>query len=816
MKVDLHVHSKFSKRPSQWILQKIGCPESFTEPMHLRDIAIRKGMSMVTITDHNTIEGILEIAHLPDTFISEEVTTYFPENGCKIHVLVYNINERQHQDIQKARENIYDFVGYLRGEHVIHAVAHALYSVNDLLTADLFEKLILLFKTFEINGSRDEKQNEALRWILTNLSQEEIDGFADRHGIDPSLELPWRKDFVGGSDDHSSLNIARTCTQVDGAGDLQAFLTGIESGESRPLGRASTPVTLSHNLYGIAYQFYKHKFRLEKYVDRDIFFRFLDRSLQNKNNEASVRSRFYFLVQQYQRPKAAEGLSIQGALRQEAHNLICEHPEMLKVAKSGNGNGTDMGKKWFEFVDRVSNRVLGQFCDHLMNHLSGANLFDIFTTLGSAGSLYTMLAPYFVSYALFAEERAFTRDMVVRFSSGGERTHGKQGSTSIAHFTDTFYEINGVALTLKQQATLAGKVGTELKIITCDGESATHAGNIITFRPVATYELPEYPEQKLFCPPFLEMLNYCYDQAFTHIHSATPGPIGLAALGIARILKLPISGTYHTALPQYARYLTNDADMEELMWKYVLWYYAQMDLVFVPSESTRAELVDKGVPPHKVRTFPRGVDTERFHPSKRDPEFLRRYVADDGLKILYVGRVSKEKDLPLLVKAFKAICIQRNNVNLIVTGDGPYLTAMQEELKDVPAHFTGYLEGRDLDTLYATCDLFVFPSGTDTFGNVVLEAQASGLPVIVTDMGGPRENIVEGETGLVVPARDPDALKEAILALLNDPGRMREMGRRARQYIEGRSFESAFRETSRMYQDGPFFLRRPLNLRDAA
>jgi glycosyltransferase involved in cell wall biosynthesis len=196
---------------------------------------------------------------------------------------------------------------------------------------------------------------------------------------------------------------------------------------------------------------------------------------------------------------------------------------------------------------------------------------------------------------------------------------------------------------------------------------------------------------------------------------------------------------------------------------------------------------------------------------------LKRYVTGEGLKILYVGRISKEKDLPLLVKAFKEVCSMYNNVHLIVTGDGPYLTAMREELKGVPAHFTGYLEGEALEALYASCDLFVFPSGTDTFGNVVLEAQASGLPVIVTDRGGPRENIVEGETGLVVPARDPNALKEAILSLLNDPGRMKEMGRAARRYIEGRSFESAFRETCEIYQDGPDpFLSWPLSLRKAA
>lgn len=104
MKVDLHVHSKFSKRPSQWILQKLGCPESFTEPLRVYRIAKEKGMSLVTLTDHNTISGSLEIAHLPDVFVSEEVTTYFPDDRCKAHVLVYNIDERTHEDLQKVRE----------------------------------------------------------------------------------------------------------------------------------------------------------------------------------------------------------------------------------------------------------------------------------------------------------------------------------------------------------------------------------------------------------------------------------------------------------------------------------------------------------------------------------------------------------------------------------------------------------------------------------------------------------------------------------------------------------------------------------------
>ena len=119
MKIDLHVHSKYSIRPSQWILQKLGCPECFTEPAEVYRIARQKGMNLVTITDHNSISGSAEIAHLPGTFISEEVTTYFPEDGCKAHVLVYDINDAIHRELQKVRENIFDLVDYLTATGIV-------------------------------------------------------------------------------------------------------------------------------------------------------------------------------------------------------------------------------------------------------------------------------------------------------------------------------------------------------------------------------------------------------------------------------------------------------------------------------------------------------------------------------------------------------------------------------------------------------------------------------------------------------------------------------------------------------------------------
>ncbi len=241
------------------------------------------------------------------------------------------------------------------------------------------------------------------------------------------------------------------------------------------------------------------------------------------------------------------------------------------------------------------------------------------------------------------------------------------------------------------------------------------------------------------------MLRYSYEQGFTRIHSATPGPIGLAALAIARILKVPFCGTYHTQLPQYAQFLTGDSAMEDLTWKFVVWYYDQMDIIYAPSESTRQELIDRGIRPSKVMLYPRGVDIRRFSPRARNGFYRKRFGVSADLKLLYVGRVSKEKNLDVLTEAYERIHERHPGVHLVIVGDGPYLAEMRARLGHRRCTFTGALTGDDLVRAYASADLFVFPSTTDTFGNVILEAQACGLPVVVTDRGGPRENMRPGQ-----------------------------------------------------------------------
>jgi glycosyltransferase involved in cell wall biosynthesis len=760
-------------------------------------------MSHVTISDHNTIDGALEIAHLPDTFISEEITTYFPDNKCKVHILVLNISESQHSDIQKIRENIYDLAQYLKNEKILSIVAHPLYAVNDKLTMEQFEQMLLLFQNFELNGARNARENEHLRQIMAHLNEDTITRLSETHKLYPLFPYPWQKQLWGGSDDHSALNITRTYTQINGVDDPQSFSSELYVPDLEVISRPATPLTMAHNLYGIAYQYCCGKFNLDRYTDKDVLMRFLDRNLSvNPHVQPGLLSRLYLFWQDRKDSKRQTPISdsLMTLLRHETRQLIKDDPEFFEHHE-GPLNFDHQEQRWYAFVDRASKRVMVHFGDHLLGHVSGTNFFDIFSTIGSAGGLYTLLAPYFVAYSQFAKDRTFSETVNKRFDPSPAGLNNAQ--FKFAHFTDTFYEVNGVAKTLQQHVHYALKNNKAYTLITCHDTNNGGQPGVRNFKPIGTYELPEYPELNIFYPPFLEMLAYCYDKHIDHIHTATPGPVGLAALAISKILKLPISGTYHTSIPQYAQILTGDENIEELAWKYVLWYYDQLDVIYAPSQSTREELISKGLNPDKIKLYPRGIDVDLFHPAKRNGVFQKTYKMPEGTKLLYVGRVSKEKNLNLLAGAFKMLVDKGKNVQLMVVGDGPYLEEMQGELKGLPCCFTGYLKGEALAEVYASADLFIFPSTTDTFGNVVLEAQASGIPVIVSDQGGPCENLIKDTTGLICKSNDVQNLFDAIVTLIHDPDRLKTMGQNARQYVEKRSFENAFLQMWDMYQDNP-------------
>ncbi|MFO7803014.1 MAG: glycosyltransferase [Desulfovermiculus sp.] len=789
-KTDMHVHSRYSRHPSAWVLRKMGCAESYTDPRYLYQSLKNRGMDLVTITDHDTIDANLEIAHLPDTFISEEVTASFPGDGCKVHVLVYDISEKQHSDISRLRQNVFELVQYFQTEKIFHALAHPMYSVNGGLQLEHFQQLLLLFSHFELNGARDSLQNTVLRRILSGLSQEKIFELAERYAITPRGEKPSHKYVISGSDDHSSLYMGFSYTEVPEADCIQTFLRGINDNIHNVHTYEAGPQDLAHNLYSIIYQYYSQTFPFRQLVQDMAPFIFLEQTLlpadQRQRREAEQP------IVWKQPDMAFWGTSFPGQFLQSAHEVLSAEPERLEHVQKENLSPREQSETWKGFMHQVFADLSADTGREMLTKLGNADFLSVFPSLGAMTSLHLLLAPYLVSYSLFARDREFSLKCL-QWHEGKSSAQPSKGQNLVL-FTDTLDETNGVATAIRLRLKASRLTGKPVTVINCASgrEQETH---VASFEPIGEFDLPEYPELKVYYPPFLDILAYCYEQGFTRIHAETPGSMGLTALAVARLLGVPFQGTYHTSLPQTVGAVTGDPQMEGLIWKFVTWFYGQMEVISVPSTATAEELASKGLPRGKMVVHQPGVNTSDFHPGKRNGYFQTHYsLPESSTKLIYVGRVSKEKNLQVLEEVMRTISRVRDDVCLVVAGEGPYLPELQNICQDLPILFVGYLGGDHLAQAYASSDIFVFPSTVDTLGSAVIEAQASGLPVIVTDQGGPRENMLDGETGIVVPADGymAEGFVQAILRLCDNPDLMAGMRQKARSYAQRHSCRDSF------------------------
>jgi len=776
-KIDLHVHSNHSNKPSSWTLRKFNCPESYTKPEFIYNTALKKGMHFVTITDHNSITGALEIAHLPRTFISTEVTTYLPDNECKLHVVVLDITESMFSDIISLRKNVYELVGYLQKNNIVHFLAHLLYDMNSRLTLETVEKMLLLFDVFEVkNGSRSERYNSLIKDLVTSLNEHHIAKLTEKHGIVPYSREPWKKAMVGGSDDHSGFFIARAYTASERGEQLADFMAAIRDRQVRVEGEDGDALTLSHSIYGIGYRFFKEKVE-PKQNNRFPFINALLIRLFNANSgKLSLSDKINLFIKKNLPAidNGHDGKTFEQILDREAKRLLNDTKFIQTISVE------DINRKVFAVTSYLVNRLIYIYSERLTREYSHVGILDLMNSLGTIGFVHFLASPYYVAFHHQHRSKALVRDLATQFALPAGNGHRQK----IALFTDTLEEINGVAITIKRLIETAKKRGIELVVITANDQETGFKNGVMNFKSIGKFALPEYPELQLHFPPVLDIIDYFDRQGFTRIHASTPGTLGLLSLFIAKLMDIPIAGTYHTDIPQYVKSLTDDSFLEDVAWNYMVWFYNLMEEVMVPSSSTRRQLVEKGLAAGKVKPLPRWVDSLAFSPEKRDPNLWLRCGLDGELKFLYVGRLSREKNLELLANAFISLTDKGSASNLILVGDGPYRKELEEKLKGYPVLFTGFLSGEELSQAYASADVFVFPSTTDTFGNVVLEAQASGLPVIVSDQGGPQELLKDGQSGFIIKANSMSALSEAMQLFIRDRQVATRMGRQARWFIE--------------------------------
>jgi glycosyltransferase involved in cell wall biosynthesis len=787
---DLHIHSRHSARSEEWLFRRFDFPDSYSDPKQLYEQLRKRGMDYVTITDHDSIDGCLEIADLPWTFISEQVTTYFPQDACKLHILVWGISEQQHRDIESIRENIFDLQRYLQRGQIAHAVAHPLYSVNGKLEAMHLEQLILLFKHFEsINGLRDALLSDLAQTLFKQLTPEKIDVLANRHGVAPTHAEPWRKILLGGSDDHGGQFVASAFTETPAAKSAEQFLKLVRNGNCTPCGQGGTPLILSHGFYNMVGCFIQDRFHEKLGPGGALLEKMFSRFMEGRDpTEFTLKEKTEFIVQGVLSGKIFDFAKPANVSLWKELSGYFARPEVKAKLAAQMDKVSEPERRTFLMANMVSEQLAFRFFNKFVQQISSGNMVESMQALSAIAPILVILTPYIYGFHSQAPSRKWLQSLFKELT--GEVPVALQNRKR-AWFTDTLEDVNGVATTIRKMTAAGAAAGKELVVVASRSNLQLSDIPIKNFPPIGEFELPEYELQKLSFPPILQMLDYVQRERFTEVIISTPGPVGLTALLAAKMLNLQTSGIYHTDFPQYIRILTEDSFLESMAWRYMHWFYGQLDTVFVNSEEYRQSWIKRGFDPAKLKILPRGLDTELFHPARRDAAFFEKFGASNGeVRLLYVGRISKEKDLDLLATAYRRLRNEGLPVQLFVVGHGPYSEAFAKSLPE--AFFTGYLRGIELATAYASADIFVFPSTTDTFGNVILEAQACGLPVVVSDSGGPKELVENHTNGLITKSHDVEDFTGAIRALVTDPALRERMANFARHSVTDLSWPRAF------------------------
>lgn len=367
----------------------------------------------------------------------------------------------------------------------------------------------------------------------------------------------------------------------------------------------------------------------------------------------------------------------------------------------------------------------------------------------------------------------------------------------IAVFTDTYLpEVNGVARSLGRWVAYleAKKIPVKVFAPTSEHTASKLYSDQSQIERFFSVPFVLYPECRLGIPNPAQIKKTL--QAFqpTVIHVATPFNLGLYGIHYAKKHSIPLVASYHTHFDQYLHYYKLQW-MEGLLWKYMSWFHQDCRKIYVPSRSTLEHLETKGF--QHLDIWGRGVDSTMFHPNYDRGSCLRKHGLDeDRFTYLFVGRLAPEKSVDVLLEAYHKLPDRvRQRTQLVIAGDGPQYKALADKYKeggDEGVKLLGFVQGQALAELYSAADAFVFPSATETFGNVVLEAMACGTPVIGAAAGGVKDNVQHLRTGLLVPPGDTEGFSAAMERIEDDPHLRERLASSAYDYSKQQAWDRIF------------------------
>ncbi len=764
-RVDLHCHSTASEVSRLGVQRAVGLPECATPPEEVYELAKRRGMDFVTITDHDTVAGVLEIAEQSDVFVSEELTTHFRgEPRAAVHVLCYGIDLDDHEWLQAHRGDVEECAEYLHVRERVCALAHPYYTVDVPLTARHRRRLADAFAIWEVrNGARARELNRpAATYIAT------LDGTG-----------------IGGSDDHAGVDVGRTWTETPPARSPAEFLAHVHAGRATARGEQGGAAKWAHAAIALAARTLG-----SGPVEADSRGRARCRQgLDETKGEPDLDPRTVLTMAQR---LLREGDARQGPVGADLTPADARRLLRAWLAAVGldeldeRGLIAYMQDERFTHADlhrracRAHERKLRAAVESVVQAVaapSGTPQADDLDAVGATMSIFegcVAAIPYAPAAAFLGSEKA--------------KLDSREGETPrVAILADGIGSTHGVSRTL-EEIRHRGVPGFEIEVIGTDPDVDRRLS------AVAEVDVPFYPGLRLGVPSLPAAVETLAEGAFDAIHVCSPGPVGVAGALVARALGVPLLGSYHTELTAYAAERSGEVRLTQAMALAVQAFYGACDLVLSPSPASDEALREIGVGAERVARWDRGVDTDRFDPA------LRGQLALPGeLNVLYAGRLTQEKGADLMAEAFLEAHGRDPRLHLVLAGGGPEQERLRERVGEERATFLGWLHGTALAQVYASADIFLFPSATDTFGQVILEAQASGVPVVAVAAGGPLSLVEHRVSGLLCVPR-ADALAECVLELAGSPLLRGRLAAIALSGVRARTWEAAMERLAEGYR----------------